>query len=444
MSASLPDSLPYFDPTEAAPRLLINREDELKWLRTRLLDYLRRTEDKAYTGRPLALIGEKGVGKTILAAAVLDSLKHEPNIGKHTLFLRVDCRRARSGRDVLTEIAQGLVESLAVEQKLDAKSPLAGLLDAARILRTLCNFVDAELKTVHEHLLQYKAALGLKGDRKLLGSLAVDFGISLERSEKHLTTLEGKLRFDDRRLARALGALFADIRGQGLHVVLHLDNIDELRHEGYQDEAVRGQTRHDVETVLSLIDAPIALLLCMRTYFAGSLPREVKQTKKLGQLASEHLQALLRPRLESTLSPDELQALLTVLSGSALQADFHRLAAMSRTPLSYLTWLQARMDDPRSTLDACLRSYLRTHYASLPEATLERVVRAFSQPEQPVSAAQLLAACADNQAVYSQLLDRQVVLPLDYWHPTEFTLDPELDFLFWLIKGQEAAAPRRS
>lgn len=443
MSPQPPLELPYFDPTDTAPRFLVNRDREQAWLRSRLVDYLKRTEETTYTGRPLAVIGEKGVGKTILGAAVLQSLKQEAGIGDRTLFLRVDCRRARTGREVLTEVAQQMVEALALERTLSPKSSVAALLDAARILRTLCNFDgDAELKTVHEHLQQYKTALNLKGEHKLLGSLAVDFGISLERTEKQVKTLEGKLRFDDKRLARAMVALLTDIRSQGLHIVLHIDNIDELRHEGYQDTTIRTQTRHDVESILALIAAPIALLLCMRTYFAGSLPREVKQTLKLEQLASEHLQVLLWPRLTEV--PAEQTALRQALSSSALQADVDRMAAMSRTPLSFLTWLQARMDEPKASLEASLRGYLRTHYASLPESTLEAVARVFAKPEQPVPSAQLHTACGGNQAVYNQLLDRQVVLPLDYWHPTEFTLDPELDFLFWLLKGREALVSART
>jgi hypothetical protein len=40
-----------------------------------------------------------------------------------------------------------------------------------------------------------------------------------------------------------------------------------------------------------------------------------------------------------------------------------------------------------------------------------------------------LAACGDNEAVLNQLQDRQAILPVDFWNPVEFTLDPELTFL---------------
>ncbi len=72
--------------------------------------------------------------------------------------------------------------------------------------------------------------------------------------------------------------------------------------------------------------------------------------------------------------------------------------------------------------------FLQTDYATVPLATLKRVVSAFSDLTVPVLRETLVSTCG-SETVMRQLEDLQIVLPCDFWNPIEFTLDPNLAFL---------------
>lgn len=385
------------------------------------------------------MLGEKGVGKTILVRAVLDKLRQSPP--RETLFLLADCRRLRTRRDVLTEIAQQAVERLELRRRVDPKSKNdQALFETARALRTLCNFdADAELKVVEEHMTVFKAAAGLNGEKLFLSALGVNFNVSVER--KRGQELVGKVRFDEQRLLSLFLAFFRDVRSQGLHVVLHLDNIDELRHQHYQQENVRQEVRRDVDSILSLRDAPIGLVLGLRTYYAGSLPREVTQRLPVKKLGPEDLLAALRQRALGD-GPAQLQQ---AFEAPPYSAPLRQLALMSRTPLAFLQWAQTLFDTvpfaPETSLDHVIDTFLQSHCSNLPLPTIRRVCQAFLSPEQPIPKTQLLGCCDQNPSLYNQLLDCQVVLPMDFFHPEDFTLDPELDAKFRLLKASSVAQP---
>ncbi|MGB1015073.1 MAG: hypothetical protein ACPG4T_13140, partial [Nannocystaceae bacterium] len=76
------------------------------------------------------------------------------------------------------------------------------------------------------------------------------------------------------------------------------------------------------------------------------------------------------------------------------------------------------------------RQLLADRYANFQPEILEAVVRAFNgKPKGPVSAKQLLDVCNQRHVLFNQLLRSQVVLPVDFWSPYEFTLAPELHFM---------------
>jgi len=426
------------DPIDTSPRFLVNRTREQEWLARRLRTYLALNEEVTYTGQCFAVLGEKGIGKTILVRAVLDSIKR--NTPRETIFLLADCRRVRSRRDVLTEIAQEVVRRLAQSSAIAPSPQLDALLDSARVLRVLCNFdADAELKVVHEHMLQFKAAAGLSGDRQFLSNLKLNFGVSVDLSERRVKELVGKVRFDEQRLVGLFVDFFRDVRTAGIHVVLHLDNIDELRHEHYQEDSVRKQVRRDVDSILALRDAPIALVLGLRTYYSGSLPREVTQRLPLLKLQGNDLTDLLVKRADPKEDADVLARLKREFSNPPLAEPLGRLAAMARTPLAFLQWAQALFDQPNEKLDSVIERFLASHCSNVPLHTLRRISSAFVEPNQPVPKAKLLDCCDSNQSLFNQLLDCQVVLPMDFFHPEDFTLDPELDALFWLSKSFSTA-----
>ena len=106
---------------------------------------------------------------------------------------------------------------------------------------------------------------------------------------------------------------------------------------------------------------------------------------------------------------------------------------MTGTPLAFLFWVHHLCEWDFLTpakLDEGLDQYLWQRFATVPLAVVRAVVPVFSpNPNTPTDRAKVLEACGGNEAVLKQLQDRQVILPVDFWHPTQFTLDPELWFL---------------
>src|SRR5262249_60098807 len=121
------------------------------------------------------------------------------------------------------------------------------------------------------------------GGQHMLRALKAEYDISLEREKREIDALETTVTFDVDRLLTLTTKLFQDIRTAGMRVFLLVDNVDELQQE-YWDEEARKNAQATVKRVLTLAEAPIAMLLCMRTYFQSILPRAVGIPRQLGQL----------------------------------------------------------------------------------------------------------------------------------------------------------------
>src|SRR5690606_29416819 len=104
------------------------------------------------------------------------------------------------------------------------------------------------------------------------------------------------ITIDGPRLREALVRLLADIHTHArLRVVLYLDNIEELDHEAMRDEVTRERVRGEIEALLELSEAPLGLVLNMRTYYASVLDRRISRRRTLGRLSeAEHLEIFER------------------------------------------------------------------------------------------------------------------------------------------------------
>lgn len=413
--------LDHFNPADTDPLLLVNREADREWLTRELTRYL--SKPPPHGSASFCITGEKGVGKSILTRAALRDVRKDHS--DHTLFLEIDCRKLRSAREVIAEVAQGVVEAL-IEMRPILPQATEELVSTARVLSTVARFDEVELKELHEHLVQYKSAVGLKTERSLLSSLNMSFQISLERSVKTVKDLTGKVRLDEHRLGKALCALFHDVCASGLDIVLWLDNIDELQHS-YRTGEDRARVRLHVEALLGLCDAPIALVLAMRSYYSGILPRQLGNRRILRPLPEAELLNIAHRRLQRE-SEDAQKAMLEADCKEMIR----ELAQVAPTPLAFITWLKFLFEEGMlvpAEITPGLERYLEAYYANLSVPTLRRVVKAFEEPHQPVPRQKLLDACEGNEALFAQLQNRQAVLPVDFWDPVEFTLDPELFFL---------------
>ncbi len=409
-------SLSNLSPASVEPSELVNRDADAEWLRGGLTAWLR-SKDPA-VGGAFCVLGEKDIGKSILTRRVIDDLCEVH--AATTLFLTVDCRPLRNQRDVYREAATQLVEQLLTRRR-EVPAPLIA---EAHVFDTLTRFDQVSLQYAHEQLIQYKASLDLGGSHSLAKWLDAKLGISLARSSTTIQQLEGSIIVDGPRLYEGFVQLLEDIaRHTSLRVVLYLDNVEELRHEALNRDEAREAVRADVEALLHLSEAPLALVLNMRTYYSSVLTRRISKRRVLGPLPAAEHQAIFARRLDREDPRDQAR--------EAVDAAVAKLAALAQTPLAFLTWTEFILDEGRYDHDdvgEALARRLSSHYSTLARE-IPKIAALFDDPAALVDAETVRAACGGSDSIYRQLLEQQVLLPHNYWDPREFNLDPELGFL---------------
>lgn len=425
-----------FNPTDVHSTLLVNRDEECTSLYDDLVRYLERSEPDDQS-RTWTIIGDKGIGKTAVTRAVLSKVREE--ISGKTIIATVDCRERRGWREVLAGLCHELVKELADLQQVNREVVDDSLLTEARLLDELAKLDEATLQTFHQRALGFKSTLKLNAGLSLLAALKAELGLELSIEEKAITNLSGSRAFDEDRLNRAICALCQDVRRAGLGVVIYLDNIDELDHD-YHDEEARRRVRRDIEGLLKLDQAPIALVLNMRTYFSQVLPRRMPETIRIGRLEDEILLDIAAKRMEH-----EESEIREIYQGSEIQQATQELARLAPTPLSFLTWLHflfRREYLALDKLDEGFSRFIYNHYASLDNAEhrLRRVIELFDRPNAYVDRQRILEACDGSTSLLSKLQYMQVVLPEDFWAPDRYALDPIFQTFHPRLVGSETSA----
>lgn len=406
----------HFDPKDIDPVLHVDRDPQVAWLRSNLDAYLRGADKSK--GRAIAIKGERGIGKSILARKVLDELRELHTAT--TLFIHIDCRNHRTQRKVYQDIANQAVMQLGPRPGVSAE-----LHATARLLRAISAMDTVKQSAVYERLIVFKQAAKLALSRKLLSILGIGYEINLERSVKHLDSLEGNLHFDDLALRDMTIAFFEDLRANAqIDTIVLLDNLDELDHEAVAEEPRRESLEAEIDALLGLAKAPVGLVLTVRTYFASKLNRWIDANDTLERLSAADHAAIIAARAVRE-SPVTRAALETA-------ACIPRISARAPTPLALIKWFHYLAENEFHDdldIDKNLRGLLRAQYASMSVATIEAIVAAFTDPDVPIKETALLEACGGNQMIFKLALRYQIVLPIDFWYPTEFTLCPELQFM---------------
>lgn len=412
------------NPDDVDPLHLVNRDAEIRWAYGLIEAHLKSPDPAGKARLAFCVLGDKGVGKTIFTRAVLQRAR--ASFSDRAIFIEADCRRMRDVRRLIGVIAQETVLQL-LEMKESGERVSTELVATAQVLNALCRFDETELKNAHAHVEQFKAAAKLGGSQSLLKVLQADFQISVERTSSATTEMTGKVRFDEDRLCSALRALFEDIRASDIHVVLYLDNMDEAHHHYLTDEE-RKRARRDTNALLRLHDAPIVMILNMRTYYSGVLPREMARVRVLKPLPSQVLLQILDARIK-----EEPQELRMRMLDTTVKAAVEQLARMAPTPLAFLRWILVLFENDAlspTELARGVTEYLESHFSTEPTHVWRSVVAAFKTPDTAITREALLEACDKNEAVLRQVVERQGVLPKDFWDPgTYFTLDPDLHLL---------------
>lgn len=418
-------------PSHSDPELLVDRTQEIRWLEQRIATYLLdRSPDR---GGVIAVLGAKGVGKSIVTRRALTTLRRQH--GHVVVFVTVDCRRQLSQRRVLRQLGDALHEELVRMREHGIGKVSSELVDTAAVVKTLAGYTNVKLSTLHENLAVFKNAANLKLGGKLLDFLNAEFNIAVTREKKDRQAIEGEIQLDDTTLRESIIRMLHDVRAQdpNLDVVIYLDNIDELDHDACYDETRRETIRAETLGLLDLCRAPAGLVLNMRTYYASTLLREVDDILNLGPLAPEDLHEMLRTRLA-----DEREEIRRTLNGDAWQATITELCRAAPTPFVFLRWLKylTEWDEAGSgPLAKRLTGYADNYLANISKEVLGSIAKVFDPPTRTVPREELLSVCAGREAVLSQLIHAQAILPRDFWEPNEFTLDPELHYLLASTAG---------
>lgn len=419
--------LNHFDPSDISHDLLVNREDDVAWVRGNFESYFDAIEKRTLNdaARRIACVtGDKGTGKSIVAARVVAELRRK--YSGSTIFVSVDCRGTQGARGVIADIASGLLNEIALFEPVAAlgKSPFpVWLKDLVSVLSLVAHADSASSKSLHQQLIARKATLKL-GGQTMLRALKAEFDLSYEREKKDIEALEATITFDVDRLLMLTHKLFEDIRGAGMRVFLLIDNVDELQHE-YWDEDARTSTQATVKRVLRLTEAPIAVLLCMRTYFQSILPRAVGFPRRLEKLPETELLTIIERRIAL-----EDEAVQRALKSDEAQAVIRGLAARAPTPLALLTWVKwvaESRDGFKGSVDAHAVRWRDAGYADFAgaiDAALKLFARKRVEGVEAATSKELLEAVGGDNDGLRYLQTTELVLPRDFWSPTHFVLDP--------------------
>ncbi len=427
-------NLNHFDPSDISPDVMVDREDDVAWLGDKFESYFDAIEQRTLNDaakRIVCVTGDKGIGKSILAAKVIRQLRRK--YSSSTLFVSVDCRSTNGARGVIASIASGLVQEIASFAPVAAVGgkPFPEWVQAlTSVLSTVAHADTASSKTLHQQLSVKKATLKL-GGQLMLRMLKAEFDISTEREKKDIDALEATVTFDVDRLLMLTIKLFEDLRAAGIRVFLLVDNVDELQHE-YWDEDARKSTLTTVKSVLRLADAPIAMLLCMRTYFQTILPRAVGVPRQIERLPEARLLEIVEHRISL-----DAASVQHVMRSTEAQAVIRELAHKAGTPLALLTWVkwvaESRQGfaDPLGTHAQTWRDARYADFTKVIQATLKLFATKRAEGGDSVTKSELLAAIGSEEDGFRYLQTTELILPRDFWNPTHFVLDPSAA---WIVE----------
>lgn len=419
--------LSQFQPDRLEPRDAVNRDQErerLVGMFSAFFGDARANPSDTQSRQQATVIGGKGLGKSLLGRCVMQDLRTK--FSDSTLFIEVDCRVANTSREVLQHFSQSLLRNIADDDDAEAggkaKGPSARL-QAAQLFNTLVHSTSAKRRQLQSRILGFSAAANF-GIGRLVKAVETSFQIGVSAKREIVESLEIEVVVDDVQLFALAQALLDDLRHAGTQVFLFLDNLDELRHRyGSKDE--RTDVESLVSQVLSLTDGPVASLLCMRSYFnGGSFTRARTMPLELGRLLPDEHWDILQKHLVR-----ERADVRSAFEAPSAQERLHLLASHAPTPLALLQWVNALMatDGIEGDLEVAKSTYRRIH-GGVYQAQLSQLFSLFESAglDAELPQEEILAAIGGNEKAFRAFTQKEVLLPVDFWAPSHYTLDPTI------------------
>ncbi len=420
--------LNHFQPDTLDTRDLVNRDSERGRLVEVFSSYFedaRANPSNVLSRRQEVVIGGKGVGKSLLGRCVVHQLREK--FSGSAIFVEVDCRAVKTVRQFLQHFAQSLLDDIASYETGDpgeSRKSVSPRLEAAQLFNVLVRSTTVKRRQLQSRILGF-SALANFGVGRLVKAVEANLQIGVTAKREIAESLEIEVVVDDAQLFALAQELFADLRAAETQVFLFLDNLDEFRHR-YDSKDTRTDTEAILSQVLGLTDGPVASLLCMRAYFhTGSFTRHRPSPISLQRLKVEENRKILQNRVarENEKVREALQ------TPGALQR-LEELAKHATTPLALLHWvseLAISEEGIEGDLDAAKARYQRV-YGGVFQSQLAALFKLFKERglEAELPEEEILAAIGGNEKAFRAFTQKEVLLPVDFWDPSHYTLDPTI------------------
>ena len=394
--------------------LFTNREELLNDLVERLKSVL----EPGAPGQARILVrGHRGVGKSILTRKALDMVVQSPG----ALRVIVDGAQTGHGPDA---VLKRIAADLGREATENANDP--GVQKGAELLQRFAAATKVSVKEVRQWSRNLQLGATLKS--KLIDSVQVEFGISGAASRVRTVEETYERAVDADFLKDRVQDFLVDCRAAGEHVVLFVDNLDQV---GYAEIA------EDVRRVTDLAKVILGFTDCvvvanLRTEFVSADLRKMHaHPVEVKGLEPEALLRIAKTRMGSA-----NQAKRLLLKEAGFEAITMQLASWTTNAWGLLTWLAdldyERIDFPPDDGERLREALLRiaeNRFAGLRADEIRRIAEAFKAgPNQFLTGVEL-----DTHGLTQELRERALrygaLVPDWLLSPDRFMLSPSLHFL---------------
>jgi AAA ATPase domain len=401
--------------------LFTNREELLSDLVERLKSVL----SPGAPGQARILVrGHRGVGKSILTRKALDEVISSPG----ALRVIVDGAQTGHGPDA---VLKRIAADLGREATENANDP--ALQKGAELLQRFAALTKVSVKEVRQWSRNMQLGASIKS--RLVESVQVEFGISGAASRVRTVEESYERAVDADFLKDKVQDFLSDCRAAGEHVVLFVDNLDQV---GYAEIA------EDVRRVTDLAKAILGFRDCivvanLRTEFVSADLRKLYSNEVVVKgLEPEELLRIAKTRMSSANADKRL-----ALKEAGFEALAAKLASWTTNAWGYLSWLAdldyERIDFSPEEGDRLREALLRiaeNRFAGLRSEEIRRVAAAFKgAPSQFLTGAEL-----DTHGVTQELRERALrygaLVPDWLLSPDRYMLSPGLHFLCEPLSGR--------
>ncbi len=361
--------------------------------------------------------GHRGVGKSILTRKAIDTVI----ASIAALQVIVDGAQTGHGPDPLLRRIAG---ALGREATANATDP--DVQKGAELLQRFAALTQVSVKEVRQWSKSLQLGATIKS--KLVESVQVDFGITGAASKVRTVEDTYERAVDADFLKDKVQDFLSDCRAAGEHVVLFVDNLDQV---GY------AELGEDVRRVTDLAKIILGFQDCvvvanLRTEFVSADLRKLYSNHvEVPGLAPEELVRIAETRMKSVSQERQL-----ALKEGGFLALAEKLASWTTNAWGYLCWLAdldyERIDfsaDDDARLRKALLGIADKHFAGLRRDEIERVAGAF----RAAPAAFLTGAELDTHGLTQELRERALrygaLVPDWLLSPDRFMLSPSLHFL---------------